>query len=83
VTDRTAGNLQDMVQSTVTSSFVLLLLLLLLLVTAAVILGHDDVNASDVIGDVIAEVKFAGDGSATRGQYNIMQFTEEFWFNTN
>lgn len=71
-----------MVQSTVTSSFVLLLLLLLL-VTAAVILGHDDVNASDVIGDVIAEVKFAGDGSATRGQYNIMQFTEEFWFNTN
>lgn len=70
-----------MVQSTVTSSFVLLLLLLL--VTAAVILGHDDVNASDVIGDVIAEVKFAGDGSATRGQYNIMQFTEEFWFNTN
>jgi len=81
VTDRTAGNSQDMVQSTVTSSFVLLLLLLL--VTAAVILGHDDVNASDVIGDVIAEVKFAGDGSATRGQYNIMQFTEEFWFNTN
>jgi len=80
VTDRTAGNSQDMVQSTVTSSFVLLLLLL---VTAAVILGHDDVNASDVIGDVIAEVKFAGDGSATRGQYNIMQFTEEFWFNTN
>jgi len=82
VSDRTAGNSQDMVQSTVTSSFVLLLLLLLL-VTAAVILGHDDVNASDVIGDVIAEVKFAGDGSATRGQYNIMQFTEEFWFNTN
>ena len=81
MTDRTAGNSQDMVQSTVTSSFVLLLLLLL--VTAAVILGHDDVNASDVIGDVIAEVKFAGDGSATRGQYNIMQFTEEFWFNTN
>ena len=80
MTDRTAGNSQDMVQSTVTSSFVLLLLLL---VTAAVILGHDDVNASDVIGDVIAEVKFAGDGSATRGQYNIMQFTEEFWFNTN
>jgi len=79
VSDRTAGNLQDMVQSTVTSSFVLLLLLLVLLVTAAVILGHDDVNASDVI----AEVKFAGDGSATRGQYNIMQFTEEFWFNTN
>ena len=76
MTDRTAGNSQDMVQSTVTSSFVLLLLLL---VTAAVILGHDDVNASDVI----AEVKFAGDGSATRGQYNIMQFTEEFWFNTN
>lgn len=69
-----------MVRSTVTSSFVLLLLLL---VTAAVILGHDDVNASDVIGDVIAEVKFAGDGSATGGQYNIMQFTEEFWFNTN
>ena len=39
-------------------------LVLTLVTAAAVILGLDDVNRTDV-----TEVKFAGDGATTRGQY--------------